>query len=370
MLAVTVAAQLLARNVRGFAPWYTTHVYPVLVGVFARVSGVFPFSVSEIALYVAVVWVVASVVRCVMAAIGTGSIRAKVIKATQANGATQGNGSSQGGGESVMCPLVAFATRCFLFIAVIAFLYTANCGVNYYAAPFSQLEGLVAEPASREALVELCEYLTKRVNEAAGEVYGEAGAAAGTGDAAVAAMVALGGRYPSLAGYYPRPKGVWVSRILSVQQLSGVYSPFAVEANYNREMTAYNIPHTMCHELSHLRGFMREDEANFIGFLACIGSEDAYFRYSGWVTGWVYAGNALARADREAYLRLYGRLDGRVVADLGENNAFWDRFEGKVAEVAEKVNDTYLKANSQSDGVQSYGRMVDLMLGYGFGERG
>ena len=39
-----------------------------------------------------------------------------------------------------------------------------------------------------------------------------------------------------------------------------------------------------------------------------------------------------------------------------------DRFEGKTAEVSTKVNDTYLKAHSQTDGVLSYGRMVDLML--------
>ena len=38
------------------------------------------------------------------------------------------------------------------------------------------------------------------------------------------------------------------------------------------------------------------------------------------------------------------------------------RFEGKTAEVSTKVNDTYLKAHSQTDGVLSYGRMVDLML--------
>ena len=45
-----------------------------------------------------------------------------------------------------------------------------------------------------------------------------------------------------------------------------------------------------------------------------------------------------------------------------KNNVFWDRFEGKTAEVSTKVNDTYLKAHSQTDGVLSYGRMVDLML--------
>ena len=67
----------------------------------------------------------------------------------------------------------------------------------------------------------------------------------------------LGEQYPQLAGYYPKPKPVLFSRLLSIQQLSGIYSPFTVEANYNAEMTPYNIPHTACHELSHLRGFMR-----------------------------------------------------------------------------------------------------------------
>ena len=89
-----------------------------------------------------------------------------------------------------------------------------------------------------------------------------------------------------------------------MQQLCGVYSPFTVEANYNGDMPDYNVPHTLCHELSHLKGFMREDEANFIGYLACISSENEAFRYSGYLTGWVYAGNALARVDRKRYIEL------------------------------------------------------------------
>ena len=105
-------------------------------------------------------------------------------------------------------------------------------------------------------------------------------------------MIRLGQSYPQLDGYYPYPKPLINSRLLSVQQLCGIYSPFTIEANYNREMPYYNIPHTICHELSHLKGFMREDEANFIGYLACIGSDSPDFRYSGYLTGWVYAGNA------------------------------------------------------------------------------
>ena len=177
-------------------------------------------------------------------------------------------------------------------------------------------------------------------------------------------MENLGKTYPQLAGWYPYPKPLAVSRILSVQQLCGVYSPFTVEANYNREMPLYNIPHTICHELSHLKGYMREDEANFIGYLACLSSSSPEFRYSGYLMGWVYAGNALAAEDPEGYLQLRSKLLPEVSQDLAYNNQFWDRFEGKAAEVSARINDSYLKAHRQEDGVKSYGRMVDLMLAY------
>ena len=48
--------------------------------------------------------------------------------------------------------------------------------------------------------------------------------------------------------------------------------------------------------------------------------------------------------------------------DFQYNNLYWRQFEGAVAEVSTKINDSYLKANFQNDGVQSYGRMVDLLL--------
>ena len=49
---------------------------------------------------------------------------------------------------------------------------------------------------------------------------------------------------------------------------------------------------------------------------------------------------------------------------MAANTLFWDKYEGKVAETATKINDTYLKLNEQEEGVKSYGRVVDLMLAY------
>ena len=137
-----------------------------------------------------------------------------------------------------------------------------------------------------------------------------------------------------------------------------------MEANYNNEMIDYNIPFTACHELSHLRGFMQEEEANFIAYLVCMESEQVEFQYSGSLLGWIYCMNVLREADISSWQEVREELSEMAEADLQANSNFWAKYEGKVAEVADMVNDNYLKANGQEEGVRSYNRMVDLLVAY------
>lgn len=322
-----------ARTFPVFAQWYSVTIYAGLKNTIARFSGLFPFSLSEAGLYLLLAfclyWIFCSLKR----------------------------------------PLLLFKNAFFL-ASLLFFIYTINCGINYYRKPFSEEAGFSEElkkGSTTAELYSLCEYLVKQVNETVpweNSPKRNASFFRSMRELGQEAMANLGADFPQLGGWYPYTKPLLNPRLLSVQQLTGIYSPFTIEANYNSEMPFYNIPHTICHELSHLKGYMREDEANFIGYLACIGSDAEAFQYSGYLTGWVYAGNALAKADFEGYCRLYEQLDPQAIEDLGENNRFWDQFEGTVAEVSTKVNDTYLKAHSQTDGVKSYGRMVDLMLVY------
>ena len=78
--------------------------------------------------------------------------------------------------------------------------------------------------------------------------------------------------------------------------------------------------------------------------------------------------NVLYRVDYERWELVRGRLSPLAEADLAANRQFWSSYDGAVAEVSNKVNDTYLKANGQSDGVKSYNRMVDLIVAYYTGE--
>lgn len=66
---------------------------------------------------------------------------------------------------------------------------------------------------------------------------------------------------PPLPAGYGQPKPVMASRLMSYGNITGIYIPFTCEANVNIDVPDYSIPATMCHELTHLRGYMREEEA-------------------------------------------------------------------------------------------------------------
>lgn len=341
LLAASAVLMVTAAQVPEFAEWYSRTIYPWLVAIVGRGLGIVPFSVAELCLYLLLIWFAVSAVFLIK-----GCIR-------------YGNGGRR---------TFSWFSGVILAVGILAFLYTVGCGINYHRESFSEEEGIVTFRYSTEELKEVCVWLTEEVNILSGEISrGESGIMeldAPEGEGAVEAMEKLAETFSSLEGYYPQPKAVMLSEILSYQGLSGVYSPFTVEANYNGDMTAYNKPFTVCHELSHLRGFMEEKEANFIAFLACTGSERPDFRYSGYLSGWVYCMNALYRTDPEVWQEVRETLAPEAEPDLAANNAFWDRYEGVISETSDLINDTYLKANGQTDGVRSYDRMVDLIVAY------
>lgn len=341
LLVLSAGLMVLSVQAPDFAEWYSQNIYPVLVSAIGRLTGLLPFSLAEICLYLLLAALILSLI-CLCIGI-----------------ARKGEAGRR---------LFAWFSCAVLAVSILAFLYTAGCGVNYHRKTFSSEEGIIASDYTAEELQEICIRLTEEVNSRAGKVSRDSDGVmiltAPEGEGAVEAMEKLAEAFPSLKGYYPMPKKVAVSELLSYQGLTGVYSPFTIEANYNGDMTPYNIPFTTCHELSHLRGFMEEKEANFIAFLACIGSDRTDFQYSGYLSGWTYCMNALYRADPEEWRDTRILLDEKAEVDVSANSQFWNSYEGVISETADRINDTYLRANGQADGVRSYDRMVDLIMAY------
>lgn len=169
-------------------------------------------------------------------------------------------------------------------------------------------------------------------------------------------------KHPFLAGAYAPPKALYGSEVLSWVGLLGFYSPYSAEANLNVAAPNPITPFVVLHEMAHQRGIAHEDEANFVAWLLCREGSSPAYRYSGAWKGMRSAMGALWDADRDGYRALREKLDPRVVADSRAYDAWLDAHQSWLREVGEVVNDTYLKSQGVPDGVKSYGRVVDLML--------
>lgn len=342
-LALTLVLNLAARNNIAFAEWYTTHIYPFFVQVVSRIMSFFPFSVIEVLIYLSVFLLAAAVI-----AIST-KLKKHVLTGKEMT--------------------VIIVIRIVSFLSLLLIVSTLTCTINYHRRTFSSYSGLIIEESSVEELTQLCVWLIDTANQLGEEINldnnGYCKIPEDSGEEAVRSMNSLGEEYPVLSGYYPRPKGVMTSDFLSYQLLLGVYSAFTMEANYNKAAPEYLIPQTMCHELSHLKGFMREDEAEFIGYLACMESDDKEFLYSGTMNALVYSLNALYKVTgSEGYETIYKRISDQNQAQLAYDREYWSKYKGVLSEISGSANDAYLKANNQTDGIMSYGRMVDLLLAY------
>ena len=157
-------------------------------------------------------------------------------------------------------------------------------------------------------------------------------------------------------------KGVATPNLLSYTETSGIYSPFTFEANINMQMPDLYFAATAAHEYAHLQGFAREDEANFISWYLLSQSEEADLAYSGNLNALHYALNALYKADSKAYAQVAADIGEGVKRDFAAHSQYWETFDTKLSEVSDKIYESYLDSNGVSDGLQSYGRMLDLML--------
>lgn len=341
-LPVSVLLSLFAFRHPAWAEWYAVTLYPLLSLGGNRISSLIPFSMMELVLITLAVLLPLLLIRLIVRLIRRQRERRTLLLRALA---------------SLLCAIGIFST-----------LYTFNCGLNYARYPFAQVSGLAVRDSSTEELKALCAELAQQAGKAREGVKTDSSGVAVLSDRKQAAetartvMDSMENKYPTLKSGYGKPKGMLFSRVMSHLNLTGVYFPFTVEANINEDAPAYSIPATMLHELSHVRGYMREDEANFLAYLACRGSGNPSFEYSGAMLGFIYANNALYSADQSAGQETFALLSDGARRDLSASNAYWKQFEGPVAEVSDKINDTYLKSNRQEDGVKSYGRMVDLLL--------
>ncbi len=305
--------------------------------ILSKITGFLPFSVAEIILCLVAIGLAFSLIRLVFRLIA---------------------------GPRRLYGLIKFITGWAATAAGLVFLFYALWGLNYYAPPLSATMGLDVKARSSQELYELCTYLAGNANDLAVQIERDAdGQIPEINFTETAKQVAkdfsvLTGRKETRAKY------ILSSKPFSYTQITGIYIYLTGEANVNKNNTSAALPFTMAHEMSHRYGIAPEDEANFFAFYATHQSEDALVKYSSYMMSLLYCQNKLYASNKTLYWELRETYRDELNADLAQYAAHWAQYEGKVAEKATAVNNTYLQIQGQEDGIKSYGRMVDLMLAW------
>lgn len=181
---------------------------------------------------------------------------------------------------------------------------------------------------------------------------------------AVQAVSRLSSDSVNFRTYHPKVKPSLLTPLMNYLGTSGYYNPFTTEAQLNYQMPVFERPVVACHEMAHQTGYGAEDEANFAGFLAGIGSQDRLLRYSAYHMALDECMHALRYRDTVANNRLKKHITGVVREDFKAERAYWMGYRNKLMTISSMFYDDFLKANNQPQGMDTYNEMVLLLVAW------
>jgi hypothetical protein len=150
---------------------------------------------------------------------------------------------------------------------------------------------------------------------------------------------------PAAAGWFMDKSGT-----------SGFTNPFTLETQLAPDLLWFERPFSQAHEWSHVAGFNREDEANYIAALTCLRDRDPVAQYSGWLELFLYLPQK----------RHYGRREfaPQVWADFAAMRRRNAKFVNlSLSRFSWRIYNSYLKSNHVAAGVQNYDEVTKLMAG-------
>ncbi len=170
--------------------------------------------------------------------------------------------------------------------------------------------------------------------------------------------------FPHLAYHPSSLKKSIYSLQLTYMGFSGYFNPFTNEAQIDGLIPKYKYPTTASHEVAHQLGYAKENEANFIGALAAISNNDSYFKYSGYTFALRHCLHELYQRDQETYEMLLKAINKGILKNYNEVTEFWSSYENPLEPIFKISYNSFLKANNQSKGMETYSYVVALFVNY------
>ena len=256
-------------------------------------------------------------------------------------------------------------------------LHTLVFGLNYYAGDLADDIRLEKRSYTVEELADATAYYRDMANLLAVQVKRDANGDVDFDEFKVLAEQAADGfdtlvhaySYPVFAGSTLPVKKLGWADMYSSMGITGVTMGLTGEAAVNPQIPDVTLPFTMCHEMAHRMSITTERDANFAAFLASQANEDIQFRYSAYFMAYRYCYNALINANTLASSGAAARIASEASKELQHDMQHYSRFftskrNDTATEVANTVNDTYLKTSGDEAGIASYGDVCDLLVNW------
>lgn len=263
-----------------------------------------------------------------------------------------------------------FVVDVFSAISIVYFAFHLFWGLNYYRLPLYKSLGLKSEYTT-EQLVEVTKKLIDKSNKTHSDIikidsfpieipYSKSN---------IIKMVPLGyhnlkTEFPNLDYSSKSIKKSLFSLPLTYMGFSGYLNPLTNESQVDALIPAYIFPTTTTHEVAHQLGYAAENEANFIGCLAAINHDDIYFKYSGYTFALRFCLNEIYSRDENLFESLSKTINKGILINYKQMREFWDSYENPAEPLFKKSYNTFLKANKQSKGMESYSYVVALFVNY------
>ena len=175
--------------------------------------------------------------------------------------------------------------------------------------------------------------------------------------------------YPVFAGTTIPVKQLGWADMYTSMGITGFTMALTGEAAVNPQIPVVSMPFTMCHEMAHRMCIATESDANMAAFLACRANPSAEYQYSAYFMAYLYCYNAIAKLGtgeaQEALQRIKSGLSDQLYQDLSDYNTFFrEKKDDAATQLADTVNDTYIKAQGDDRGIESYGAVCDMLVSW------
>ena len=255
----------------------------------------------------------------------------------------------------------------FFFLFVYVFFY-GLWGLNYSRQGITYQLGLEIKPYSVEDIDTVTGIIQQRLNFYAASVNEKRRDSFNRKkvlfEKATEAYLYAANRY-SFLSYNPQSiKPSIFSYAGNFFGFQGYYNPFTGEGQVNTTIPRSLEPFVTAHEIAHQLGYAKENEANFVGFIACRSYPSDIFRYSLYFDMFSYASSELFRKDSSLAKKYRLGLHPQAKKDYKELRDFFYKNRNTVEPVISWMYGGYLQANNQPDGKRTYNQVVAFLIAY------